>query len=138
METFAVDANPLISSLLGGRSRTVLFSGAFTFITTERTTWEVKKYMPKISVQTALAESELIKNFERIPIVAKQTSEYDAKRNQAEDLIARRDPKDVDILALALKFNVPIWTNDDDFKGLTELQIFTTADMFEKLAARML
>ncbi len=135
METFAVDANPLISSLLGGRARTVLFSGAFAFITTERTTWEVKKYIPEISGWTAIPESELFQNLDRIPVVAKQTSEYDEKRKQAEDLIASRDPKDVDILALALRFNTAIWTNDKDFKDLHELQIFTTADMFEKLAA---
>ncbi|NUO81051.1 hypothetical protein HUU05_13310 [candidate division KSB1 bacterium] len=133
-ETIAVDANPLLSALRGGRARAVLFSGKFFFLTTEFTTWEVKKYIPELSNKTDIPESELFYAFDRFPITAIPPRVYDEKRKQAQALIARRDPKDVDILALALKHEVSLWTNDKGFNNLSELQVFTTADMLEKLA----
>jgi len=134
-ETIAVDANPLLSALRGGKARMALFSGKFSFITTEHTTWEVKKYIPELSNESGVPESELFYAFDRFPIVSMPPVVYDEKRKQAEDLIAHRDPKDVDILALALKLNTPLWTNDKDFHNLPELKIYTTAAMLAKLAA---
>lgn len=31
--------------------------------------------------------------------------------------IAKRDPDDVETLALAIHLGVPVWSNDDDFRG---------------------
>ena len=135
--TIAVDANPLLATLLGGKARAVLFSRKFIFITTEHTVGEVEKYLPKFSVQIGIPESELFSAFHRFPITAIHPSLYDEMRKQAEELIAHRDPKDVDILALALKFDAPIWTEDKDFENIPETQVLTTADMLEKLAALM-
>jgi predicted nucleic acid-binding protein len=134
-ETIAVDANPLLSALRGGKARVALLSGKFIFITTEYTTWEVKKYIPELSKESGVPESELFYAFDHFPIIAMPPVVYDEKRNQAENLIARRDPKDVDILALALKLDTPLWTNDKDFNNISELKVFTTSDMLEKLAA---
>lgn len=96
-ETIAVDANPLFSALRGGRAKSVLYSDKFSFITTEYTTWEVKKYIPEISVDTGVPESEIFDAFDRFPITSMPPDVYDEMRQQAENLIARRDPKDVDI-----------------------------------------
>jgi len=134
-ETIAVDANPLFSALRGGRARNALYSKKFRFLTTEYTTWEVKKYIPEISADTGMPESELFEAFDRFPIASKPANDYDEKRKHAEELIAHRDPKDVDILALALKFDIPIWTNDRHFNNLSEVKIFTTAEIFAKMAA---
>jgi predicted nucleic acid-binding protein len=40
--------------------------------------------------------------------------EYAAKLEAAKRAIARRDPEDVDLLALALAFGVPVWSNDSE------------------------
>lgn len=98
-----IDANPLLSALRGGKARSVLFSKEFIFFTTEHTTWEVKKYLPKLSAESAVSEGELLYAFDRFPIISIPAILYDDKRPQAVDLIADRDPKDVDVLALALK-----------------------------------
>ncbi len=124
-ETIAVDANPLLSALRGGKARTVLLSGKFTFITTDYTTLEVKKYIPELSNQSGVPENELLFAFDHFPILSVPSIVFDEKRQQAANLIAQRDPKNVDILALALKFNTPMWTNDRDFNHLAELKIFT-------------
>lgn len=133
-ETITVDANPLLSALRGGRARMALFSGKFIFMTTEHTTWEVKKYIPELANQSNVPESELFYAFDHFPIIAIPPVVYDEKRQQAEALIAHRDPKDVDILALALKLDTSLWTNDRDFNDIPELQTFTTAEMLKKLA----
>lgn len=134
-ESLAVDANPLLSALRGGKARMILFSGKFNFMTTEHTIWEVKKYIPELAMQSDLPAGEIFYAFDHFPIITMPPVMYDERRQQAEELIAHRDPKDVDILALALKLDVPLWTNDRDFHDIPDLKIFTTADMLEKLAA---
>jgi len=133
-EIIIVDADPLLSALLGGRARSILLSGKFKFITSEYTTWEEKKYIPKVSERTGVAEEELLFAFNNFPITAFQPKEYYDRREAAEMLISKRDPKDVDILALALKFIAPIWSDDRDFEGIEGLILFKTFDMLNKLS----
>jgi hypothetical protein len=63
-----VDANILISALLGGKPHRILFDSRFQFITTERTTWEVKRYIPLLAKKLGLAELEILSAFESLPI----------------------------------------------------------------------
>lgn len=134
-QTIAVDANPLLSALRGGRAESVLLSDKFIFVTTEHTTWEVKKYIPEISAKSGVPESELFYMLNCYPIISIPPFIYDEKRQQAEALIANRDPKDVDILALTLKWNIPLWTNDHDFDNIQQITTFTTAEILAQIAA---
>ena len=47
-----VDANIFISALIGGKAAELLFNPDFDLLTTERTTWEVKKYLPQLAEYT--------------------------------------------------------------------------------------
>ena len=47
-----VDANIFISALIGGKAGELLFNPNFDLLTTERTTWEVKKYLPQLAEYT--------------------------------------------------------------------------------------
>ena len=47
-----VDANIFISALIGGKAAEILFNPNFDLLTTERTTWEVKKYIPQLAEHT--------------------------------------------------------------------------------------
>lgn len=44
-----IDATPIISALIGGTSREIIFDPTYEFLTTEFTINEVKKYIPYIS-----------------------------------------------------------------------------------------
>ena len=55
-----VDANVFISALLGGRAAELLFDPRFELLTTERTTWEVKKYLPELSDYTERSPADLL------------------------------------------------------------------------------
>ena len=46
--TLVVDATLLLPALRGGSALPVLFDVRFQFITTEKTTWEVKRYIPRV------------------------------------------------------------------------------------------
>ncbi len=133
-EIIVIDANPLLSALLGARARSILLSGKFRFITAEHTTWEVKKYIPRVAELTGVAEAELLFAFDHFPIIAFQPKEYDDERSTADMLISKRDPKDVDILALALKFGAPVWSEDKDFEGIEEIELLKTSDLFNRLS----
>jgi hypothetical protein len=51
---------------------------------------------------------------------------------EAERRIGKRDPDDVETLALALHLGLPVWSNNDDFEdaGVTW---YTTAEVLKRL-----
>lgn len=51
--------------------------------------------------------------------------------NWAKRLIS--DPKDSPYLALALKLNIPIWSEDSHFKEQSIIEVFTTGELIEFL-----
>jgi predicted nucleic acid-binding protein len=46
--------------------------------------------------------------------------------------LGRRDPDDVDVLALALYLGVPVWSNDDEFRE-AGVEWLTTAALLKRL-----
>jgi predicted nucleic acid-binding protein len=126
-----VDANIFISALIGGKAAELLFNPNFDLLTTERTTWEVKKYLPQLAEYTEDTSAHLLYLFELIPVRACQSKEYETSLSTAQLLIGDRDPFDVDILALTLETGVPLWSNDTDFEKIDEITLFKTEDVME-------
>ena len=124
-----VDANPLISALLGGRAFLPLFSDLFQCVTTERTTWEVKRYIPMIAGRSGVSEEDILYLFETFPVEAYQSGFYEAHISRAAERIGDRDPKDIDILALTYKMEAPLWTQDRDLQDVGDIQTVTTEDL---------
>jgi len=126
-----VDANIFISALIGGKAAELLFTPNFDLLTTERTTWEVKKYLPKLAEYTEDTSAHLLYLFELIPVTACQSREYETSFSTAQLRIGDRDPFDVDILALTLETGVPLWSNDSDFEKIDKITLFKTEDIME-------
>jgi predicted nucleic acid-binding protein len=133
-QSLVVDANPVLSALLGGTARDVLFSDRVDCFATQYTLFEVAKYLPMVSQRLHQAETDLFRAFQLMPIAACQPNIYDSHLQQATALIAARDPKDVHVLALSLRLGLPIWTEDHDFEGLEGVVVLTTADLVGMLA----
>ncbi len=72
----AVDANPIISALIGGFAREVLFFHNFEFITTEYTLLEVKKYILYICKKTGVSEDLLKILLQRLPVKTYSLEKY--------------------------------------------------------------
>jgi predicted nucleic acid-binding protein len=67
-----------------------------------------------------------------LPVTVVEEPIYSSALPQARQLIGRRDPDDVDLLALALHLRLPLWSNDNDFEK-TGVQCYTTAELLQKL-----
>ncbi|MCY2993151.1 MAG: PIN domain-containing protein [Planctomycetota bacterium] len=132
-ESLIVDANPLLSALLGGTARDVILSGKFSLYSTQHTLFEVEKYLPLLAHRLKLTEMELFREFLLLPIIACQPLVYDLRLPEASQLIGHRDPKDVQILALTLQLGYPIWTEDRDFDDLPGIVVRKTADLLTLL-----
>ena len=130
-----VDANAIISALLRGRSAQVFTRVDAAFTTTQRTVWEVKRYIPTIAAELqargapASKETDIEHDLERLPLRFEHEDSYAHCLAMAKQIIERRDPDDVDILALTLHLCAPLWTNDHDFDGIDEIQVITTAEL---------
>jgi len=133
--TIIVDATPLLSALLGGSALPILFDPRRRFITTEKTTWEVKRYIPTIvgklqaAGKTAWTEDRLEQHFHQLPIAAFADEFYHSFLLEAHRLIGPRDPEDADLLALALQTKFPVWTEDRDFDSIPGVEVLRTFEL---------
>jgi len=67
-----------------------------------------------------------------LPVTLVSRTQYARSIAEAVKRIGRRDPDDIELLALALHFRIPIWSNDRDFEGLN-VDLFTTESLLRHL-----
>lgn len=128
-----VDANPILSALIGGRARDLLVAPVDTlFFTTEQTLAEVREYLPRLAARHNLDPQLLSATLVTIPLEVRARGSYAGKIAEASRRLAQRDPEDVDLLALALELGAPVWTNDRDFAGIG-VEVWTTAELLALL-----
>jgi len=129
IEKLAVDANPILSAIIGGNARSVFLAlEDVAFYTTAFNFKEVEKYIPLFAVKRNIPPEDLYMALSMLPLSVCDTEFYKDKINQAKKLIEKRDHDDVHLLALALKFNCPIWSNDKDFGGLG-IRVYETMEL---------
>lgn len=116
-ERFVVDANPIISALLGGAAlRAFLNDAVKEWATTQFTVNEVLSYLPRLASKIHVPEEMLRLELELLPLTVYKKEFYRDFISEARRTIAEREVNDVDLLALALKLDYPIWTNDQGFE----------------------
>ncbi len=125
-----VDANVIISALIGGSSRDILFDHRFKFITTEHTLGEVKKYVPEISKKSGEDEDLILETLNLIPLDVKEKGFYEDSLEKADEVIGDIDEKDVHVLALALETDDYLWSQDRDFEEAGYEKLIKTKDFF--------
>ncbi|HEY8671709.1 MAG TPA: PIN domain-containing protein, partial [Terriglobales bacterium] len=67
-----------------------------------------------------------------LPVSIVDAEVYEHSLDRARKLIGKRDPEDIEILALALHLRVALWSNDNDFEQ-TGVEWFTTAELLQRL-----
>jgi predicted nucleic acid-binding protein len=132
-EPLVVDAAPLISALLGGRADQIIATGRFQLHSTQYTLFEVARHLPRVAQLVGLSELELFEVFEHLPVEPCQPSVYDDQIDRAATIIGGRDERDIPLLALALTYGYPIWSDDRDFEGISGIQLFKTADLLARI-----
>jgi predicted nucleic acid-binding protein len=132
-EPLIVDANPLMSALLGGRADQIIATGFFELYSTQYTLFEVAKHLPRLAELLQCPELQLFEAFERLPVEACQPSVYADQEDRATALIGARDERDVPLLALTLTYGFPLWSDDRDFEGIADIQLFKMAELLVRI-----
>ena len=129
----AADANVLLSAILGGRPRLILEDSQVQEIfTTENTIAEVREYAVVLAKKRELPADILLLAVASLPVTVVNQPAYERSLSEARGRIGKRDPDDVEILALAMQLKIPLWSNDNDFED-AGVQRYTTKDLLREL-----
>jgi len=116
-----LDANILIRAVLGKRVRSILvqYGSRVRFVAPEAAFSEAEEHLPTILGKRGAPVAEGMKVLDAIGRVVESAGHdtYSAFEKTAKRRLAKRDLDDWPILATALVFNCPIWTEDTDFFG---------------------
>lgn len=128
-----IDTNIIISALIReGLTRKMLLFPGIKLVTPEITFNEIENHIGIISTKSKLIEDDIqrilnmiVKNIETIP-----EPRWENYYTQAENLIGKKDPKDVPFIAVAYALKVDgIWSNDRDFNSQSLFKIWKTAEL---------
>jgi predicted nucleic acid-binding protein len=127
------DANVLLSAVIGGRASLALqhpdveavYAPAFALD-------EVHEYLGVLAEKKRLKLDTLLLTLAALPLTVVERSEYQRHMKEAKRRMQRRDPNDVDVLALALHLGHPVWSNDNDFED-AGVEWHTTAQLLKRL-----
>lgn len=129
----AADANVLLAAVIGGRARLVMdHPDIEEILTTESTMAEVEEYVPLLARKRQLRADLVLLAVAALPVTVVNRAAYSKSVAEANRRIARRDPDDVDLLALALHYRIPIWSNDRDFQ-IARVEVFTAENLLIRL-----
>ena len=84
------------------------------FLTVEQIMAEVEEYASGLARKKRLPEDLVLLAVSALPLTVVGRAAYAAAIPEAKKRIGQRDPDDIELLALALYFNVPVWSNDKD------------------------
>jgi predicted nucleic acid-binding protein len=96
---------------------------------------EVFEYLAPLARKKRLKLDTLLLTLAALPVTVVERSEYERQLAEAARRIGTRDPDDVDVLALALRLNLPVWSNDNDFED-AGVEWHTTAELLKTLGIR--
>lgn len=129
----AADSNVLLAALARRAAWRVLEEAPdLVIVTTEHTIAEIEEYLPVFAARYDLDIEVLREALEMLPVECYSESEYHSHLAEAHRYIGGRDPDDVPLAALALKLQVPVWSNDNDFKELP-VDVYPTARLLRML-----
>jgi predicted nucleic acid-binding protein len=131
-----VDANPILSALLGGKARRVFFEAPVQeFAVPDVVIDQVRSHLPQLTTKMGVARRFFDYALDLLPLRAYPPRAYYQTLPEARRRIGRRDPDDVDVLALTLRLAIPLWSNDRDFDG-TGVEQVTTARLLAAFFGR--
>ena len=128
----AADSNVILSAVIGKSALRVFVRHDIEFITTQFNFLEVEEYLPRLAAKYRLDERVVLWQLQMLPLRSFPEKYYKSHFCKAENLLKERDPDDVHLAALAMKENVPIWSNDRDFEKLS-IPVYTTAQILKIL-----
>jgi predicted nucleic acid-binding protein len=121
-KALVLDANILIRAVLGRRVRQILrkYAADVQFCAPESCFVEARKYIADLAQRRGIAPAAALAFLTEIESIIQPVNArlYEAYGRSARWRIERRDPDDWPVLAVAMLFHCPIWTEDKDFFGV--------------------
>jgi predicted nucleic acid-binding protein len=137
VDRVAADTNVLLSAVLGHAALKVFTEYDVAVVSPSGVVEEVRDYLPEVGEQDDISVEALESQLRLLAIREYEREAYEEKLIEARSRIGARDPDDIDLLALALVLEIPVWSNDSDFKG-AGVEWYTTARLLKLLAKRRL
>jgi len=132
LKRVAADSNVILSAVIGKSALRIFVHPEIEFITTHFNFQEVEEYLPRLASQYGLDVKLLLWQFKMLPLNGFSEKYYKSHLSQAQRFLKDRDPDDTHLAALALKENIPIWSNDRDFEKLS-IPVYSTAQFLKIL-----
>ncbi len=128
----AADANVLLSATTGRAALKVFTHSNLEVISTSLNIKEVWEYLPVMASKYHISLELLESQFQLLAVRGYEPKDYQGSLVMARRKIGKRDPDDIDLLALSLELGIPLWSNDGDFSG-TGVEWYTMAQLLKKL-----
>ena len=127
-----VDANVLVAAMLkDGQTRHLLIFRTHRFVIPEFIFEETKEHLDELSERTGVSSEKLWQTLQELVTQAKITAikieEFEDKLQEAN--VITPDIKDIQYLALALKKDCAIWSNDKELNEQKKVRIITTEEL---------
>lgn len=131
-----LDTNILLSGLLKpSTTQKILLSDKPTFFTPEFSLKEIEKHSEEFAKRMGKTRNEfetaLFLLLSNVKIIPKE--EYDSFEKKALALCPKGHKDDWPFIALALKQDCPLWSNDAALKGQLAVKVISTKELIEEL-----
>ncbi|MBI4847136.1 MAG: PIN domain-containing protein [Nitrospirae bacterium] len=134
LKKLAADANVILSAIAGKAALRVFLKEDIEIATTEFNIEEVREYISVISKRYELSEEILESQLKLLPLKIHPRHFYEDQIQKASKKMSDRDEDDIELLALAMKLKIPVWSNDKDFQH-SGIEVYTTAKLLNILKA---
>jgi predicted nucleic acid-binding protein len=129
-----VDANILFAALIKvSATSDLIVDNSLNLVSVEFIFEEFEKYKSLIKEKTERAEEEFDRFMEIIQKKIKLIPYEEFKSFIAKAEKISPDPKDTEYLALALKLNCILWSNDKKLKTQDKVKVYSTEDLMNEL-----
>lgn len=127
------DTDVLLSAVLGGSaSRVLVHPRVEAVLAAASAMEEVHEYAAALARKKRLPVDVVLTAVVTLPVEVVDRTVYAGHLKEAGRRIGKRDPDDVETLALALHLGLPVWSNDDDFED-AGIAWYTTAELLKRL-----
>ena len=134
LRKLAADANVILSAVAGKAALRVFLKEDIGFVTTQFNIDEVREYLHIVAEQYSLSEEVLESQLKLLPLKIYPRHSYEDFIPRAAKRLSGKDEDDAELLALAMKLHVPVWSNDNVFKH-ADIEMYTTAKLLKILTA---
>jgi predicted nucleic acid-binding protein len=132
LRKLAADANVILSAVAGKAALRIFLEKDIEIVTTQFNVDEVREYLGVIAGKYVIREEILESQLKLLSLKIYQQDFYKEFLYGAAKSLSGTDEDDIELLALAMRLKIPVWSNDRDFKH-SGVDVYTTAKLLKIL-----